>query len=136
MKKKRVLFLCTGNSCRSQMAEAIVNARFGESWQAFSAGSKPAGFVHPMVLKVLEEVRIRHAGTSKSMDVFRGQDFDLVINVCDDDDRECPVWTGKGKRLHHAYPDPAKTGALEDFRRLRDAMLLEFKPLLESFPDD
>ncbi len=136
MKKQRVLFLCTANSCRSQMAEAIVNARMGDTWQAFSAGSKPAGYVHPMVLKALEEAGIPHTGTSKSMAVFQGQDFDLVINVCDDDDGECPVWTGKGKRLHHAFPDPSKTGALEDFRKLRDTMLLEIIPILKSFPDD
>lgn len=136
MIKRKVLFLCTANSCRSQMAEAIVNARLGDAWQAFSAGSKPGGYVHPMVLQVLEEAGIRHQGISKSMDKFHGQDFDLVINVCDDDDRECPVWTGNGQRLHHAFPDPAKSGEIEDFRKLRDAMLREIIPILESFPGD
>jgi arsenate reductase (thioredoxin) len=132
MSKNRVLFLCTANSCRSQMAEAIVNSRLGDSWQAFSAGSKPSGYVHPMVVQVLDEAGIHFAGKPKSMDVFGGQDFDLVVNVCDDDENECPVWTGKGKRLHRAYPDPAKTGDLENFRKLRDAMLIEIKPLLDS----
>jgi arsenate reductase (thioredoxin) len=136
MNKFRVLFLCTGNSCRSQMAEAIVNARLGDTWQAFSAGSKPAGYVHPMALKALEEAGIRHAGTSKSMDVFRSQDFDLVITVCDDNEGECPVWLGKGKRLHQAYPDPAKSGDIEDFRTVRDDMLRELPPILKAYTTD
>ncbi len=81
--KRRVLFLCTGNSCRSQMAEAIVNARLGEQWQAFSAGTKPAGYVHAKALAVLAEIGIQHQGRSKLADEFRDMDFDLVITVCD-----------------------------------------------------
>ena len=131
MDKRRVLFLCTGNSCRSQMAEAIVNARLGERWQAVSAGTRPAGFVHPKALAALEEIGIRHTGRSKSMDEFRGQDFDLVVTVCDSAAEECPVWLGKGKRLHHSFPDPAKTDDMNDFRKVRDAMIREILPLLE-----
>ena len=131
MSKRHVLFLCTGNSCRSQMAEAIVNARLGERWQAVSAGTRPAGFVHPKALAALEEIGIRHAGRSKSMDEFRGQDFDLVVTVCDSAAEECPVWLGKGKRLHHSFPDPAKTDVMNDFRKVRDAMIREILPLLE-----
>jgi len=131
MTKQRVLFLCSGNSCRSQMAEAIVNARLGERWQAESAGTRPAGFVHPKALAVLEEIGIHHSGRSKSMDEFRGQAFDLVVTVCDSAAEECPVWLGKGRRLHHSFPDPAKTDELKDFRRVRDAMILELLPLLE-----
>ena len=131
MTKQRVLFLCSGNSCRSQMAEAIVNARLGERWQAESAGTRPAGFVHPKALAVLEEIGIHHSGRSKSMDEFRGQAFDLVVTVCDSATEECPVWLGKGRRLHHSFPDPAKTDELKDFRRVRDAMILELLPLLE-----
>jgi arsenate reductase len=133
--KKRVLFLCTGNSCRSQMAEAIVNARLADAWQAFSAGTKPTGFVHPKVLAALEEIGIRHAGRSKSMEEFRGQDFDLVMTVCDSAAEECPAWLGKGKKLHHDFPDPAKTNAWEDFRKLREDMLREIIPLLENHAD-
>jgi len=129
---KRVLFLCTGNSCRSQMAEAIVNARLGDRWQAFSAGNRPAGFVHPKALAALEEIGIRHEGRSKSMDEFRGQEFDLVITVCDPAAAECPVWLGKGRKLHHSYPDPAETDTLEDFRVVRDDMLREIILLLEK----
>ena len=133
--KKRVLFLCTGNSCRSQMAEAIVNARLGDRWQAFSAGSRPAGFVHPKAIEALKEIGIQHAGRSKSMDEFRGQEFDLVVTVCDAEAEECPVWLGKGKKIHHSYPDPAETDAMEDFRRVRDGMLQEMIPLLERDAD-
>lgn len=89
--KKKVLFLCIGNSCRSQMAEAIVNARLGETWEAFSAGSRPTGFVHPKALAALAEIGIRHAGRSKSMDEFRGTAFDLVVTVCNSAAEECPV---------------------------------------------
>src|SRR5512136_886151 len=107
--KRKVLFLCTGNSCRSQMAEAIVNARLAETWQAFSAGSKPTGFVHTKAIQALEEIGISHAGRSKSLDEFRGRDFDLIVTVCDSAAEECPVWLGKGKRVHRGFPDPAKT---------------------------
>jgi arsenate reductase len=117
---KKVLFLCTGNSCRSQMAEAIVNARLGEMWQAVSAGTKPAGYIHPKALAALAEIGIQHAGTSKHADEFKGQDFDLVVTVCDSAAEECPVWLGKGKKVHHSFPDPAITDDLNDFRSVRD----------------
>jgi len=117
---KKVLFLCTGNSCRSQMAEAIVNARMGEMWQAVSAGTKPAGYIHPKALAALSEIGIQHAGTSKHADEFKGQDFDLVVTVCDSAAEECPVWLGKGKKVHHSFPDPALTDDLNDFRSVRD----------------
>jgi arsenate reductase len=130
--KKRVLFLCTGNSCRSQMAEALVNTRLANTWQAFSAGTRPAGSVHPKAIAALAEIGIRHEGRSKSMEEFRGQAFDLVVTVCDSAAEECPVWLGKGKRLHHSFPDPARTDNIEDFRRVRDAMLKEIIPLLEE----
>jgi arsenate reductase (thioredoxin) len=102
--KKKVLFLCTGNSVRSQMAEAIVNAHMGERWEAVSAGTKPAGFVHPKALAALSEIGIQHKGRSKPADEFRGVDFDLVVTLCDSAAEECPVWLGKGKRLHHSFP--------------------------------
>ena len=80
---KRVLFLCTGNSCRSQLAEAIVNYRLEGTWQAFSAGTKPAGYVHPLALQALGEMGIQHNGRSKSVEELRGMDFDLVVTVCE-----------------------------------------------------
>ena len=117
--RKKVLFLCTGNSCRSQMAEALVNARLGERWQAFSAGTHPAGEVHPLARGVLFELGIQHDGTSKSTEAFRGQDFDLVVTVCDDAAENCPVWLGRGQKVHLGFSDPAKaTGTPEQVPKL------------------
>lgn len=130
--KRKVLFLCTGNSCRSQMAEAIVNARLADEWQAFSAGTRPAGYVHPKAIAVLAEIGIPHQGRSKSVEELRDLDFDLVITVCDSAAEECPIWLGRGKRVHHGYPDPAKSDNLEDFRRVRDAMCAELPALLKA----
>lgn len=132
---KKVLFLCTGNSCRSQMAEAIVNARLGDRWQAFSAGTKPAGYVHPKALAALSEIGIQHHGQSKLADEYRDVDFDLVVTVCDSAAEECPVWIGKGKRRHHSFPDPAKAEGTEEevmkvFRSVRDEIEKEIVPLL------
>ncbi len=123
--KRRVLFLCTGNSCRSQLAEAIVRHDLGDMWETFSAGTRPAGFVHPLVPVVLAEIGIRHQGRSKSMEEFRREEFDLVVTVCDSAAEECPVWLGKGKRLHIAFPDPARSKGSEAeqlgvFRAVRD----------------
>ncbi len=129
----KVLFLCTGNSCRSQMAEALVNAKLGETWQAFSAGTKPAGYVHPKAITALSEIGIQHQGRSKHVDELREEAFDLVITVCDSAAEECPLWLGSGKRIHHSFPDPAKSDAMEDFRRVRDAIEREIFPLLKNF---
>jgi arsenate reductase len=136
--KKRVLFLCTGNSCRSQMAEAIVNARQGDGWQAFSAGSRPAGFVHPKAIEALAEIGIQHSGRSKPMDAFRGQEFDLVVTVCDDSAEDCPVWLGKGEKVHMGFPDPADASGSEEeilnvFRSVRDDMAHALIALLEKY---
>lgn len=117
---KKVLFLCTGNSCRSQMAEAIVNARLGEAWQAVSAGTRPAGYVHPKAIAALSEIGIKHEGRSKRPDEFRDVDFDLVVTVCDSAAEECPIWLGKGKKVHHSFFDPAMTDTMNDFRTVRD----------------
>ena len=130
---KKVLFLCTGNSCRSQMAEAIVNARLGETWHAVSAGTKPAGYIHPKALVALSEIGIQHSGSSKRVDEFQNVDFDLVVTVCDSAAEECPIWLGKGKRKHHSFPDPARTDNLDDFRKVRDDIEKEIIPLLKTF---
>lgn len=131
--RRKVLFLCTGNSCRSQMAEAIVNAKLGNTWEAVSAGTKPTGFVHPKALAVLSEIGIQHEGRSKLADEFKGVDFDLVVTVCDSAAEECPVWLGKGKRTHHSFPDPAITDNMDDFRKVRDDIEIEITKLLEQF---
>jgi arsenate reductase len=131
--KRKVLFLCTGNSCRSQMAEAIVNARLGDQWEAVSAGTKPAGYVHPKALAALAEIGIQHAGRSKLADEFHGQDFDLVVTVCDSAAEECPLWLGKGRRIHHSFPDPAKTDDMDDFRKVRDDIEGDIIQLLVNY---
>lgn len=128
MAKKRVLILCTGNSCRSQMAEAVINHHWGEQWEAVSAGTEPAGYIHPMALKALEEIGIQHQGESKSVDRFRGEAFDAVITVCDDAAENCPVWLGQGKRAHIGFIDPAKAVGSEEermavFRMVRDQII-------------
>ena len=134
---KKVLFLCTGNSCRSQMAEAIVNARLGDTWQAVSAGTKPAGYVHPKVLAALAEIGIQHTGRSKPANEFKDMDFDLVVTVCDSAAEECPIWLGKGRRLHHSFPDSAKAEGTEEeimnaFRAVRDDIEKEMIQLLNT----
>ncbi len=131
----KVLFLCTGNSCRSQMAEAIVNARQSPDWRAFSAGTEPAGFVHPMALQVLNEIGISHQGVSKSAEQYREMDFDLVVTVCDDAAENCPVWLGKGARAHLGFLDPAKANGTEEerlavFRSVRDAIMTQVPEVL------
>ncbi len=119
------------------MAEAIVNASFSQKWQAFSAGIKPTGFVHPIALQVLAEIGIDHAGRSKSVDEFRNTNFDLVVTVCDNAAEECPIWLGKGKRVHIGFPDPAKaSGApeeiLAEFRKVRDDIRRQIGQLMAN----
>lgn len=117
------------------MAEAFVNARMGDRWEAYSAGSHPAGYVHPLALKVLSEIGINYQGRSKSIDEFLGQPFEVVITLCEDSDDECPVWLGKGRKLHNPFPDPAKvTGSEEEksvaFREVRDEIIAQIPGLL------
>lgn len=134
----KVLFLCTGNSCRSQMAEAIINDCLGDRWQAVSAGTKPSGYVHPKAIRALAEIGIHHEGRSKSVDEFRSIDFDLVVTVCDSASEECPVWLGGGKREHINFPDPAAAigdegQIMEVFRQVRDDIALKIPALLQNF---
>jgi arsenate reductase (thioredoxin) len=136
--KKKVLFLCTGNSCRSQIAEALVNSRLGGEWKASSAGSRPAGFIHPKTIQVLAEIGIQHNGRSKSMDEFHRKHFDLVVTVCDDAAENCPVWLGKEKQVHHSFPDPAKSEGtdaemMQVFRRVRDDIEREIIQFLAHY---
>jgi len=136
--KRRVLFLCNGNSCRSQIAEAIVNTQLSEDWQAFSAGVQPTGFIHPFSLRVLTEIGISHEGRSKSVDEFRNQSFDVVITLCDEAAESCPLWLGRGKRVHIGFPDPAKaTGSdgeiIAVFRKIRDDITKQVLEFLRSY---
>ena len=137
--KRRILFLCTGNSCRSQMAEAIVNTRLADTWQAVSAGTKPSGYVHPKAIAVLAEIGIDWQGhVSKHTDQFRDIPFDLVVTVCDDAAENCPVWLGQGKRAHLGFPDPvAAVGSEEEvlavFRTVRNAIIERIPALLRQW---
>ena len=107
---KKILVLCTGNSCRSIMAEGLINHFGKEDFQAFSAGSNPAGYVHPMSIKTLEKSGIFKADyKSQSWDDFNGIDFDLVITVCDNAAGEtCPAYLSSVPKVHWGVEDPAK----------------------------
>jgi arsenate reductase len=138
MTRSKVLFLCTGNSCRSQMAEGLVNHFLRKGWQAFSAGTRPSGEVHPLAIKAMAELGIDIADqTSKSVDAYRDQTFELVVTVCDSAAEECPVWLGKGEKVHISFPDPAlalgsEEERLELFRAVRDDLRRRIFYFLEN----
>jgi arsenate reductase (thioredoxin) len=125
MNKQRVLFLCTGNSCRSHMAEGWLRKLGGDDFEAFSAGSKPAGHVHPLAIKAMQEVGVdisQHR--SKSLDEFIGQPFDYVVTVCDNAREACPAFPGAANQLHWGFDDPAHAPGTDEeklrvFRRVR-----------------
>jgi arsenate reductase len=113
---KKILVLCTGNSCRSIMAEGLINHFGKEAFQAFSAGSNPAGYVHPMSIKTLEKSGIFKSDyKSQSWDDFSDIDFDLVITVCDNAAGEaCPVYLSSAPKVHWGVEDPAKFEGSEE----------------------
>ncbi len=131
MKKKHVLFLCTGNSARSQMAEGLVNHFLSGEWEACSAGTEPSGYVHPLAVAAMEELGIDISDQhSKSTEEFRDAELDLVITVCGGAAENCPAWLGQGRVVHIGFPDPAAaTGdretRLEVFRQVRDGLRAE-----------
>lgn len=132
---KRVLILCTGNSCRSQMAEELWNTLGVNEWQAESAGSKPSGYVHPLAIQAMQELDIDlSSNTSKSLEQFTEQKFDLVVTVCDNAKESCPVFSGAVETFHWPFDDPADaTGTDEEkmhmFRRVRD----EIKAKIQNY---
>ncbi len=132
--KKKILFLCTANSCRSQMAEGIVNHFLGDRLDAVSAGTE-ASYVNPKAIIVLEEIGVDISlQRSKSMDEFAEDSFDYVITLCGDANEKCPLFFAGVQRTHIGFPDPAKaTGSEEEilgeFRKVRDevkATLLDY----------
>lgn len=136
--KQEVLFVCTGNSCRSQMAEAIVNAGQASDWIAYSAGTQPADRIHSFTIEVLKEIGIDHQGRTKTAAEFFNHDFDLVVTVCGGAAEKCPSWLGAGKRVHMGFPDPA--GAAGDeahikqlFRQVRDEIAEKIPNLLKIY---
>ena len=128
-----VLILCTGNSCRSHMAEGILRAAAGDLLDVQSAGSKPAGYVHPLAIKALAEIGIDiSAHHSKHMDEFLSQDVETVITVCGNADQACPMFPGQLNRHHWGFDDPAHATGSEDeqmavFRRVRDEIARVFQ---------
>jgi arsenate reductase (thioredoxin) len=132
---KRVLILCTGNSCRSIMAEALFNHLGKGKYEAVSAGSKPAGYAHPKSILTLKRHDIDPGNPrSKSWDEFAGQKFDIVITVCDAAAAEsCPVFLGPAMKLHWSTPDPAKaTGAEAEIASAFDNAFFMLKERIEG----
>lgn len=125
--KKRILFLCTANSCRSQMAEGLVNHYLGDHFESFSAGTQ-ATVVNPRAIAVMKEIGIDiSAHRSKNLSEFDGQNFDYVITLCGSANETCPLYIGGAKKTHIGFDDPAAAeGSEEDvmreFRRVRDEM--------------
>lgn len=121
-----VLILCTGNSCRSQMAEAILRRAAQGAIRVESAGSQPSGYVHPLAAKAVEEIGLDLSeGRSKSLDEFLDQDVETVITVCGNADQACPIFPGQARRYHWPFDDPAHAEGSEEeqmevFRRVRD----------------
>ncbi len=135
----RVLVLCTGNSCRSIMAEALFNDLGKAEIEAVSAGSNPAGHVHPKSIETLKRHGIDPGNPrSKSWDEFAGQHFDLVVTVCDAAAAEsCPVFLGKAKKLHWSTPDPAKvTGTDAEIKSAFDKAFFMLKGCIEDLIND
>lgn len=132
---KRVLILCTGNSCRSQMAEYLWNRLADGQWQAESAGSKPAGYVHPLAIEVMRELdQDLSAAESKHLDRFTDDAIDLVVTVCDSAKESCPAFPNAGKTVHWPFFDPADAQGSDDekkavFRDVRD----QIKTRIEEF---
>jgi arsenate reductase len=133
--KQRILILCTGNSARSQMAEGWIRAKGDSRYEVHSAGSRPSGTVHPDAVKVMAELGIDLTGhRSKSMNEFLSMTFDYVVTVCDNAAEECPVFPGKGRRIHHGFNDPAAAPEairLDEFRRVRDEIIAWLNELFE-----
>ncbi len=133
-RQRRVLFLCTGNSCRSQMAEGLLRHLGGSRFEVFSAGTAPKP-VHSLAVRAMQEVGVDISGqTSKSLDRFLKDRFDAVITVCDRAKESCPIFPGGGERIHWGFDDPAEAIGTEEermrvFRRVRD----EIRARIEGF---
>ncbi len=131
-RKPLVLILCTGNSCRSHLAEGILRRAAGDLIEAASAGSKPAGYVHPLAIRALREIGIDIAAhTSKHLTEFTARPVETVITVCGNADQVCPVFPGQLNRHHWPFDDPAHAVGSEEekmavFRRVRDEILRVF----------
>lgn len=140
-KKPTVLILCTGNSCRSQIAEGILRAAAGDLLNVVSAGSKPTGQVHPLAVKVMQEIQIDLSShTSKHVREFMSQPVETVITVCGHADQACPIFPGQVNRHHWAFDDPAHAQGTEDeklaeFRHVRNEIRRIFTAYAEGRRD-
>ena len=129
---KKILVLCTGNSCRSQMAESLINGYFRDNYQSFSAGTKPSK-VNPYAIKSMAEIGIDISkNTSKYVDVFKNESFDILITVCDNAKESCPVYFGKAVKYHWPFYDPAEAVGTEEeilkvFRDVRNEIFEKLK---------
>ena len=127
-----ILILCTGNSCRSHFAEGILQRALGQDYEVASAGSNPAGYVHPLAIRALDEIGIDiSSNRSKHLNEFLDQDVETVITVCGNADQACPVFPGQVSRHHYPFDDPAHAGGSEEeqfavFQRVRDEILAVF----------
>jgi arsenate reductase len=136
-RKKRVLFLCTGNSCRSQMADGIVNHDFSDKVTAVSAGTNPHG-LNPRAVQVMDEINIDISrNSSDHLNRYQEERFDYVISLCDDADDKCPSALGGVTRLHMPFEDPPRaTGSEEEvlrvYRRVRDEIRLQLNTFFEQ----
>lgn len=139
--KPKVLILCTGNSCRSHMAEGILREAAGDLFEVFSAGSNPAGYVHPTAIEVLGEIGIDISGNkSEPLEQYLHAGIDVVITVCDNANESCPVFPGKVRRHHWGFEDPPKAvrageSEAEAFRRIRDEIRKVFVAYAGGFRD-
>jgi arsenate reductase (thioredoxin) len=128
----QILVLCTGNSCRSHLAEGLLRRALGPGYTVASAGSKPAGYVHPLAIRVMAEVGIDLSGhTSKHLDEFLTQGVETVITVCGNADQVCPMFPGQLNRHHFPFVDPAHAEGTEEeqlavFREVRDGIAAVF----------
>lgn len=132
-----VLILCTGNSCRSQMAEAFLRQAAGDILRVASAGSKPSGFVHPLAIEVMAEAGLDiSACESKSLDLFLNQKVETVITVCGNASQACPHFTGQVNRRHWGFDDPAEArGSAEEQRRVFRKIRDEIKKVFQAYAD-
>ena len=139
--KPLVLILCTGNSCRSHLAEGILRAAAGDFLEVASAGSKPAGYVHPLAIRALHEIGIDiSAHTSKHLNEFTARPVETVITVCGNADQVCPVFPGQLNRHHWPFDDPAHAAGTDEekfavFRRVRDEIRRVFTAYAEGRRD-
>lgn len=135
MNKPTILILCTGNSCRSHLAEGVLQKALGDEYDVRSAGSKPAGYVHPLAIQVMQEIDVDISGHgSKRLEEFLRQPVETVITVCSNADQACPLFPGQVNRYHWGFDDPAQATGTEEqklavFRRVRD----EIRKVFEAY---